>query len=284
VSWIPHQDLAALAAALAAAAENSEKSKTRSKIGSRIFVVLESIYQRTGTMTHLAEVLALKEKHGAYLILDETLSFGTLGAHGNGLAEHFRLDGERVDAVIGSFEHAIAGVGGFCSGRKSIIEHQRLSGAGYCFSACCPPSACAAIMAIIKDLSEDGGHQRIKGLQANASLLHQKLGEMLAKLNAPVALVSCSSSYVQFLRWTGSSAAGSDRLLQVVEHCAAKRGVRVQICSPLLCATETAINVRLGAPADASVAPSIRLCASVEHMPKDIDMVCAALGEALASA
>merc|ERR1711953_1648403 len=97
------------------------------------------------------------------------------GASGRGLAEFLGFEGERVDAVIGSFEHAIAGVGGFCSGRKSIIEHQRLAGAGYCFSACCPPSACAAEIAMFEDLATESGRSRLVALQDRAYKLHQAL-------------------------------------------------------------------------------------------------------------
>ena len=29
------------------------------------------------------------------------------------------------------------------AGRRGLVDHQRLSGSGYCFSASCPPSACS---------------------------------------------------------------------------------------------------------------------------------------------
>merc|ERR1712187_649170 len=143
----------------------------------------------------MGEILEMKERYGAYLILDEAISFGTLGATGRGLAEHLGLEGERVDAVIGSFEHAIAGVGGFCEGRKSIVGHQRLAGAGYCFSACCPPSACAAIMTMINDLTQESGLSRMESLRRNRSLLNYKLREVAAQSKVPVELVSSEDSF-----------------------------------------------------------------------------------------
>lgn len=36
-------------------------------------------------------------------------------------------------------EWAIGSIGGFCVGSSFVIEHQRLSGLGYCFSASLPP-------------------------------------------------------------------------------------------------------------------------------------------------
>ena len=50
---------------------------------------------------------------------------------------------------MGSMEYAISSVGGFCVGSTYVVDHQRLSGQGYCFSASLPPMlAAAAITAI----------------------------------------------------------------------------------------------------------------------------------------
>ena len=60
--------------------------------------------------------------------LDETLSFGVLGSTGLGLCEHFGVASGKVDAILGSLEHALAGMGGFCAGRRTLVDHQRLAG------------------------------------------------------------------------------------------------------------------------------------------------------------
>lgn len=41
--------------------------------------------------------------------------------------------------IIGSLEGSLGSIGGFCVGASVVIEHQRLSGLGYCFSASLPP-------------------------------------------------------------------------------------------------------------------------------------------------
>merc|ERR1712151_925647 len=128
IVWTPHGDIAAVEAALSGdGAKGTRQGRT--------FIVAEALYQRTGGIAPLAELIKLKEKYGALLILDETLSFGTLGAHGRGLTEHIGVNISSIDAVIGSLEHAIASVGGFCAGHRALVEHQRLAGSGYCFSA-----------------------------------------------------------------------------------------------------------------------------------------------------
>ena len=49
--------------------------------------------------------------------MDESLSFGTLGATGRGVIEHFRRSPSEVDVLVGSLEHAL--------GKKDVKDTQR---------------------------------------------------------------------------------------------------------------------------------------------------------------
>lgn len=53
----------------------------------------------------------------------------------------------------GSLEWAVSSIGGFCVGSSFVIEHQRLSGLGYCFSASLPPLLTSAAITAL-DLME----------------------------------------------------------------------------------------------------------------------------------
>lgn len=105
----------------------------------RRFLVAEGIYMNTGEMCPLPELVAIRKKYQLRLFLDEGISFGTMGKTGRGLTEHFNVDPLEIDLICGSLEWAVPSVGGFCVGSHFIIEHQRLSGLGYCFSASLPP-------------------------------------------------------------------------------------------------------------------------------------------------
>jgi len=281
VTWTPHGDLKAIEAALQAPPK-ADKKKKDSADSQRTFIVVEGLNQRTGQLAALPELLALKEKYGALLILEESLSFGVLGTGGGGLCEHFGVETKRVDAIVGSLEHTVAGVGGFCAGRKGLVDHQRLSGAGYCFSASCPPSGCSGAVATITALDTADGAARAEQLRANVARLHKGLQAVAAASNSAVELVSSPESYVQHLRWCGEAAKGDSALLAVAEGCAATEGgVRVQVCAAELCSSEAAFGARLGAPK--ACMPSLRLCASTEHSPEDIAAACATLQKALAA-
>lgn len=105
----------------------------------RRFLIAEGIYMNTGEMCPLRELVELRAKYKLRLFLDESISFGTMGKHGHGLLELLCVDKTEVDLISASLENAVESIGGFCVGTHFIVEHQRLSGLGYCFSASQPP-------------------------------------------------------------------------------------------------------------------------------------------------
>lgn len=46
-------------------------------------------------------------------------------------------------------------IGGFCAGSSFIVEHQRLSGLGYCFSASLPPLLAQAAISALDRFEQD---------------------------------------------------------------------------------------------------------------------------------
>lgn len=275
ITWVPHNDLAAIEDALA---KGSSKGRSKGAQQRRTFLVVEALCQRSGKLAPLKELVALKERYGALLVLDEALTFGAIGETGRGLCEVHGLASTRVDAIMGSLENALAGVGGFCAGRRGLVEHQRLAGAGYCFSASCPPSACSAATASLGDLSSADGIERRKRVSKLSALLHAELSQAVAESKdagtANVELSSSPESFVQVLRWNGSEVAelgaGEELLLAVAAHCAAA-GVQVQVCSPTRCGAELAFNSRLAAPT--KLAAGLRVCVSAGHSEEDVRKV-----------
>ncbi|KAM7345178.1 serine palmitoyltransferase subunit I isoform 1-T2 [Cochliomyia hominivorax] len=136
----------------------------------RRFLVAEGIYINTGEICPLPELVALREKYKLRLFLDESVSFGVLGKNGRGLTEHFNVDRSEVDLISAGMEWSVASIGGFCVGSHFIVEHQRLSGLGYCFSASLPPMLCQAAISALNRFEKDP--QIFHELQENSKLLH----------------------------------------------------------------------------------------------------------------
>ncbi|XP_067626375.1 serine palmitoyltransferase 1 isoform X2 [Eurosta solidaginis] len=120
----------------------------------RRFLVAEGIYMKTGEICPLPDLVALRANYKLRLFLDESISFGTLGKTGHGLTEHFNIDLIEVDLIMVGMENSLATIGGFCIGSHFIVEHQRLSGLGYCFSASLPPLLTQAAISAL-DLFEN---------------------------------------------------------------------------------------------------------------------------------
>ncbi|GJQ66774.1 putative aminotransferase class I and II [Trypoxylus dichotomus] len=121
----------------------------------RKFLVIEGIYMKTGTICPLPKLIDVSKRHKMRIFLNESHSFGVLGKTGRGVTEHFGVDRSEIDMIMGSLETSLGSVGGFCVGRSVVIEHQRLSGLGYCFSASLPPFLSYIPLCAIEILKEN---------------------------------------------------------------------------------------------------------------------------------
>ena len=87
----------------------------------RIVVVTESVFSMDGDLAPLAEIVALKEKHGALLLVDEAHAFGVLGPQGRGLAAAIGVE-SRVDLQMGTFSKAVGLSGGYLCGSRAMVD------------------------------------------------------------------------------------------------------------------------------------------------------------------
>ncbi|KAG4305063.1 hypothetical protein PORY_001233 [Pneumocystis oryctolagi] len=135
IRWFDHNDLSSLENVL----ENIRIDQMVSrKPLSRRFIIVEGLSETFGDICNLTKIIELKKKYKYRLILDESLSFGTLGKNGRGVIEHYGCDPQDVDILVGSLSTCLCSGGGFCAGTSEIVEHQRINGASYVFSAALP--------------------------------------------------------------------------------------------------------------------------------------------------
>lgn len=119
----------------------------------RRFLVVEGLYRNYGTICPLDEIVKLKEEFHYRLIMDDSYGMGCLGKNGRGTLEHYGLRPMRhAEIVTFSLENALGSVGGMTVGNEEVVDHQRLSGAGYCFSASAPPFLSKVCLASVRRL------------------------------------------------------------------------------------------------------------------------------------
>lgn len=177
-----HNDLDELANVLA---------ETRKRYD-RVLIVVEGHYSMDGDLPDLPRLIELKNRYGAWLMVDEAHSLGVLGRTGRGVAEHFGVDPRDVDIWMGTLSKTLCGCGGYIAGCSALIEILKYFASGFMFSVgMAPPLAAASSCALELMLAEP---ERVTRLQDNGRFfLH---AARLAGLNT---LTSSGHSIVPIL-------------------------------------------------------------------------------------
>lgn len=234
-----------------------EKNATKRRKNRRAFLIVEGIYMNTGNICNLPKLIDIRIKHKIRIFIDETISFGILGEKGRGVTEHFNIPKDEVDLIIGSLETALSSVGGFCVGSTFVVEHQRLSGLGYCFSASLPPLLSAAA---IKALEQIEKHPEIlEKLRERSTSLHQSICN--SQLTEHFTLGSDESSPLKHLYLIDKSLLHSEQqqiLKKIVDYCISK-GVAITTAAYL---SDREYKIPT---------PSIRLLASIKLTNEEIN-------------
>ncbi|PWY98281.1 PLP-dependent transferase [Testicularia cyperi] len=135
VYWYDHNDMDSLRAVLE---QVKRDDKRRHGPLTRRFIVTEGIFEGDGALSDLLTILELKRKYKFRLILDESISFGTVGATGRGLTELYSAPASDVEILVGSMANTLGAAGGFCAGSDEVVFHQRINGTSFVFSAALP--------------------------------------------------------------------------------------------------------------------------------------------------
>lgn len=151
----PHNDFEALETILASRAHKHD----------RVLIVVEGVYSMDGDYPDLPRLIELKQRYGAWLMVDEAHSLGVLGSTGRGLAEHFQEDPSAVDIWMGTFSKTLAGCGGYIAGSRDLVEYLKFTAPGFVFSVGLSPVLAASTSKAISVLLE--GPERVIRAQAN---------------------------------------------------------------------------------------------------------------------
>jgi 8-amino-7-oxononanoate synthase len=162
VTVYPHGDVDALEAQLKA-----------SSAGTNI-VVTDSVFSMDGNLAPLPALLAVCERHGAWLVVDDAHGFGVLGTNGRGALEHFGLCSPNL-VYMGTLGKA-AGVGGaFVAAHASVIDLLVQRARPYIYTTACPPALAHALLASLDIIGGAEGTSRRAHLAGLVSQLRESL-------------------------------------------------------------------------------------------------------------
>ena len=108
-------------------------------------IIVDGVFSMEGDLANLPEIVRLKHKYNATIMVDEAHGLGVFGKQGRGVCDHFGLTHE-VDLIMGTFSKSLASIGGFIAADSSIINWLRHNARTYIFSASNTPAATASAL------------------------------------------------------------------------------------------------------------------------------------------
>ena len=123
--------------------EDLEKILQKCEPNAIKLIVVDGVFSMEGDLANLPEIVRLKKKYNASIMVDEAHGIGVFGKEGRGVCDHFGLIDD-VDIIMGTFSKSLASIGGFVAADKDTINYLRHTCRTYIFSASNTPAATAA--------------------------------------------------------------------------------------------------------------------------------------------
>ena len=123
--------------------EDLEKTLQKCEPNAIKLIVVDGVFSMEGDLANLPEIVRLKKKYNASIMVDEAHGIGVFGKEGRGVCDHFGLIDD-VDIIMGTFSKSLASIGGFVAADKDTINYLRHTCRTYIFSASNTPAATAA--------------------------------------------------------------------------------------------------------------------------------------------
>ena len=174
----------------------------------RCLIVVEGVYSVLGDSAPLAGIVALKQRYGALLLVDEAHSLGVFGERGCGVAEAQGVL-DQVDFIVGTFSKSLGAMGGFCASRHDVLDLFRYVSRPFMFTASPSPAVMATTREALRQLRS---RPELKArLWENAQRLYeglQALGFELGPEISPVVAVRCRDRVSALANWNQLLQAG----------------------------------------------------------------------------
>lgn len=157
----------------AAGQRDSARGTQGSKLP-RILIVTESVFSMDGDLAPLREMVELKDRYGAWLMLDEAHAVGMFGERRTGLAEAFEL-ANRVEIHMGTLGKALGCAGGYVAGSRTLIDWLVNRARSFVFSTAPTPAQAESARAAVELVAGAEGAARANTLWALVDIAKNEL-------------------------------------------------------------------------------------------------------------
>ena len=154
--------------------ENHLEWAQREHADKHILILTESVFSMDGDRAPLRELIELKKRFGALLMLDEAHAVGVIGPNGRGLAAAENLDRD-VDVQMGTLSKALGTSGGYICGCRSLIDWLINRARSFIYSTAPPSGIAAAALAAVNFLISPEGEERRSLLWERIRLMRELL-------------------------------------------------------------------------------------------------------------
>jgi 8-amino-7-oxononanoate synthase len=153
-----------------------------------ILIITESVFSMDGDVAPLREIIALKEKYGAWLMVDEAHATGILGQQGRGLADELGVT-EQIEVQMGTLGKALGAAGGYICGSRTLVDFLINSARSFIFSTAPVPATAAAATAGLQLTTSAEGDVRRTTLRQLVGQLNSKLQPNVSSRGAIIPLI-----------------------------------------------------------------------------------------------
>lgn len=148
-------------------ADQLSRSKAKRKL-----IVTDSVFSMDGDIAPLADLLALAERHDAWLLVDDAHGFGLLGPQGRGALAEAQLNSPRI-ILMATLGKAAGVAGAFVAASQNVIDWLLQKARPYMFTTAPPPVLAGALLRSLQLI--EGADARRAQLASLIDLLQTEL-------------------------------------------------------------------------------------------------------------
>ncbi len=141
----------------------------------RKLIATESIFSMDGDIAPLGEIVALAERHGAMVMVDEAHATGVRGPDGAGVVAELGL-GDRVLVQMGTLGKALGAFGAYVAGTAKLKDLLINRARSFIFTTSLPPVVLAMAAAAVEMVKKEP--ERQCALQRNTQRLRNGLEQL----------------------------------------------------------------------------------------------------------
>jgi len=156
----------------------------RKSVGRRKILLTESVFSMDGDLADLKELVRLKKKYKALLVVDDAHGMGVIGKHGHGATEKFSKE---IDIIMGTLSKAIGGLGGFVAADDPYVDYLVNFSRPFIFTTALPPVLSASALESLSVIEKETALR--KKLWDNIRSIHVGLSEAGFVLGKPESAI-----------------------------------------------------------------------------------------------